>query len=99
MTVSFITRYSVHVGFEEAQSVVVCTCLQALQTYQNVRAFIIVHQHWKHIKVCNKFHLIQLKIIHERADLQGRREAQYPSHTYQRAHLRMEEVVYKTLHE
>lgn len=88
-----------HVGVEEAQSVVVYTCLQALETCQNVRAFNIVHQHWKHIKVCNKFHLIQLKIIHERADLQGRRESRYPSHTYQRAHLRMEVVVYKTLQE
>lgn len=69
MTVCFITRHSVHVGFEEAPSVLVYTCLQALQIYQNIRAFNIVNQH---IKVCNKFHLIQPKIIH--AD---RREGRY----------------------
>lgn len=66
-----------HVGFEEAQSVLVYTCLQALQIYQNVRALNIVNLHWKHIKVCNKFPLIQLKIIH--AD---RREGRHrPAHT------------------
>lgn len=80
MTVCFITRYSVHVGLEEAQSVVVYTCLQALQTYQNVRAFINVHQHWKHIKVCNKSYLIQLKIIHKRAE---ERHYIHPTHTSQ----------------
>lgn len=108
--------YSVRSGFEALQSFAVCTCSELtgppdtpLRVTMSGISSLSITTHGmffayrKHIQVCNKLHVIKLKMTN-RSQLPNKQNYElqatsHPSHTYLQAHLRKEVLcaIYKTL--